>query len=106
MVGAFLRLATGRPCKIFNGSGQEMAREYWRRQARVRVRPGRCRLLPGRPLKVIWPGMFTREPHGLGDSESSRAGVSDNYTPVVRALRVKLQGERADKRQAALQQIR
>ncbi len=107
-VGRVLRLAPGAPVQIFNGSGQEWPGEVLavgKREVRVRLDaavPG----LPESPLKVhLGQAMSRGERMDWAIQKAVELGVNDITPLFTERCEVKLQGERADKRQAHWQQI-
>ena len=107
-VGRVLRLAPGAPVQIFNGSGQEWPGEVLavgKREVRVRLDaavPG----VPESPLKVhLGQAMSRGERMDWAIQKAVELGVSEITPLFTERCEVKLQGERADKRQAHWQQI-
>lgn len=107
-IGRVLRLAPGAPVQIFNGSGQEWPGEVLevsKRQVNLRLAaaiPG----MPESPLQVhLGQAMSRGERMDWAIQKAVELGV-DEITPLfTERCEVKLQGERADKRQAHWQQI-
>ena len=107
-VGRVLRLAPGAPVQIFNGSGQEwpgQVLEVSKREVRVTLQaplPG----LPESALKVhLGQAMSRGERMDWAIQKAVEMGVSEITPLFTERCEVKLQGERADKRQAHWQQI-
>lgn len=107
-IGRVLRLAPGAPIQVFNGSGQEWPGEIVdvsKRLVHVRLdspRPG----LAESPLRVhLGQAMSRGERMDWAIQKAVELGASEITPLFTERCEVKLQGERADKRQAHWQQI-
>lgn len=107
-IGRVLRLAPGAPVQVFNGSGQEWTGEIIevsKRLVSVRLdaaRPG----LAESPLRVhLGQAMSRGERMDWAIQKAVELGASEITPLFTERCEVKLQGERADKRQAHWQQI-
>ncbi|WP_022962952.1 16S rRNA (uracil(1498)-N(3))-methyltransferase [Halopseudomonas pelagia] len=107
-IGRVLRLSPGAPVQIFNGSGQEWPGEVLevsKRLVNLRLAaaiPG----LPESPLQVhLGQAMSRGERMDWAIQKAVELGVSEITPLFTERCEVKLQGERADKRQAHWQQI-
>lgn len=107
-IGRVLRLAPGAPIQVFNGSGQEWPGEVVevsKREVTVRLDPAK----PGLPeslLRVhLGQAMSRGERMDWAIQKAVELGASEITPLFTERCEVKLQGERADKRQAHWQQI-
>ena len=107
-IGRVLRLAPGAPIQIFNGSGQEWPGEIVevnKRLVRVRLdspRPG----LAESPLRVhLGQAMSRGERMDWAIQKAVELGACEITPLFTDRCEVKLQGDRAEKRQAHWQQI-
>lgn len=107
-IGRVLRLAPGAPIQIFNGSGQEWSgdiAQVSKREVVVRLdaaSPG----LPESPLRVhLGQAMSRGERMDWVIQKAVELGVAEITPLFTERCEVKLQGERADKRQSHWQQI-
>ena len=107
-VGRVLRLTPGAPVQIFNGSGREWPGEILAVSKReVKVRLGAA--IDGMPesaLRVhLGQAMSRGERMDWAIQKAVELGVNEITPLFTERCEVKLQGERADKRQAHWQQI-
>ena len=107
-IGRVLRLAPGAPVQIFNGSGQEWSGDITqvsKREVIVRLdaaSPG----LPESPLRIhLGQAMSRGERMDWVIQKAVELGATDITPLFTERCEVKLQGERADKRQSHWQQI-
>ncbi|GGD12440.1 16S rRNA (uracil(1498)-N(3))-methyltransferase [Halopseudomonas salina] len=107
-IGRVLRLAPGAAIQVFNGSGQEWPGEVIevaKKQVTVRLDPA----IPGLPesaLKVhLGQAMSRGERMDWAIQKAVELGANQITPLFTERCEVKLQGERADKRQAHWQQI-
>lgn len=107
-IGRVLRLAPGAAIQVFNGSGQEWPGEVIevaRKQVTVRLAPA-IPGLPESPLKVhLGQAMSRGERMDWAIQKAVELGANQITPLFTQRCEVKLQGERADKRQAHWQQI-
>lgn len=107
-VGRVLRLAPGAPVQLFNGSGEEWPGEILEVSKReVRVRLGAAIAgMPEPALQVhLGQAMSRGERMDWAIQKAVELGVTEITPLFTERCEVKLQGERADKRQAHWQQI-
>ncbi|HDZ57924.1 MAG TPA: 16S rRNA (uracil(1498)-N(3))-methyltransferase [Pseudomonas xinjiangensis] len=107
-IGRVLRLTPGAPVQIFNGTGREWPGEVLsvgKREVMVRLDAPRSGVAES-PLKVhLGQAMSRGERMDWAIQKAVELGASE-ITPLhTERCEVKLQGERADKRQAHWQQI-
>lgn len=107
-IGRVLRLASGAPIQVFNGSGQEWHGEIvevGKRQITVRLDPPQAGLAES-PLRVhLGQAMSRGDRMDWAIQKAVELGVNQITPLVTERCEVKLQGERADKRQAHWQQV-
>lgn len=107
-IGRVLRLAPGAPVQVFNGSGQEWPGEIVdvaKRQVTVRLDAPLAGLAES-PLRVhLGQAMSRGERMDWAIQKAVELGANDITPLFTERCEVKLQGERADKRQAHWQQI-
>lgn len=107
-VGRVLRLAPGVPVQIFNGRGEEWPGEILevsKREVRVRLLAA-ITGMPESPLHVhLGQAMSRGERMDWAIQKAVELGVSEITPLFTERCEVKLQGERAEKRQAHWQQI-
>lgn len=107
-VGRVLRLAPGAPVQIFNGTGEEWPGEILEVSKReVRVRLGAAIAgMPEPALRVhLGQAMSRGERMDWAIQKAVELGVNEITPLFTERCEVRLQGERADKRQAHWQQI-
>lgn len=107
-IGRVLRLAPGAAIQVFNGTGQEWPGEVIevaKKQVTVRLDPA-IPGLPESPLKVhLGQAMSRGERMDWAIQKAVELGANQITPLFTERCEVKLQGERADKRQAHWQQI-
>ncbi|WP_339846828.1 16S rRNA (uracil(1498)-N(3))-methyltransferase [uncultured Halopseudomonas sp.] len=107
-IGRVLRLAPGAAIQVFNGSGHEWPGEVTavaKKQVTVRLEPAQPGLSES-PLKVhLGQAMSRGERMDWAIQKAVELGASEITPLFTERCEVKLQGERADKRQAHWQQI-
>lgn len=107
-IGRVLRLAPGAPVQLFDGSGQEWPGELLeagKRSVRVRLDAPQAGL-PESPLRVHLGQVMSRgERMDWAIQKAVELGVSEITPLSSERCEVRLQGERADKRQSHWQQI-
>ncbi|MFA5665202.1 MULTISPECIES: 16S rRNA (uracil(1498)-N(3))-methyltransferase [Pseudomonadota] len=107
-VGRVLRLGPGAPVQIFNGSGQEWPGEVLeagKRQVRIALAAPVAGLAES-PLQVhLGQAMSRGERMDWAIQKAVELGVAQITPLVTERCEVRLQGERADKRQQHWQQV-
>lgn len=107
-ISRVLRLGPGAPIQVFNGSGQEWPGEVIevaKRQVVVRLDPAQAGLAES-PLHVhLGQAMSRGERMDWVIQKAVELGANEITPLFTERCEVKLQGERADKRQAHWQQI-
>ncbi|NLB99718.1 MAG: 16S rRNA (uracil(1498)-N(3))-methyltransferase [Pseudomonas formosensis] len=107
-IGRVLRLGPGAPVQIFNGSGQEWpgeVLEVGKRQVRLQLHEPVAGQ-PESPLRVhLGQAMSRGERMDWAIQKAVELGVSEITPLVTERCEVRLQGERADKRQQHWQQV-
>lgn len=107
-IGRVLRLGPGAPVQVFNGSGQEWPGEVLdvsKRQVTLRLGAA-CPGMPESPLRIhLGQAMSRGERMDWAIQKAVELGVGEITPLFTQRCEVKLQGERADKRQAHWQQI-
>ncbi len=107
-IGRVLRLAPGAPIQAFDGSGQEWpgeVLEVGKRQVTVRLNAPQSGL-PESPLGVhLGQAMSRGDRMDWAIQKAVELGVNQITPLMTERCEVKLQGERADKRQAHWQQV-
>lgn len=107
-LGRVLRLAPGAPVRLFDGSGQEwpgVISDVSKKSVTVELQPGEPGL-PESPLQVhLGQAMSRGERMDWAIQKAVELGVGEITPLSTERCEVKLQGDRADKRQAHWQQI-
>ncbi|MEH6494047.1 16S rRNA (uracil(1498)-N(3))-methyltransferase [Halopseudomonas sp.] len=107
-IGRVLRLGPGAQVQIFNGSGQEWPGEVMaagKREVLVKLQPAVAGM-PESPLQShLGQAMSRGERMDWAIQKAVELGVNEITPLFTERCEVKLQGERADKRQAHWQQV-